>query len=208
MDLGPLALGSLTYGISPLEMAAAYAIFGNEGVYTTPYCYTTVETASGEILLETEVTTVQAISEETAYIMNRMLQGTLRYSNPITGEAGTGYGLYTDRMDSVGKTGTTSDNKDHWFVGLTPYYATATWWGYDDQIELTVNYRTHPPTTSWRNVMNEAQKNLPLKSFPVAENVVTHNYCEESGKLANGSCPMQFQGYYTEDNMPGYCTLH
>ena len=208
MDLGPLALGSLTYGISPLEMAAAYAIFGNEGVYTKPYCYTTVETASGEILLEKEVTTVQAISEETAYIMNRMLRGTLHYSNPVTGEAGTGYGLGTDRMDSVGKTGTTSDNKDHWFVGLTPYYATATWWGYDDQIELTVNYRTHPPTTSWRNVMNAAQKNLPLKSFPVADTVVAHNYCEDSGKLANGSCPLQFQGYYTEDNLPGYCPMH
>ncbi|MBP1552922.1 MAG: penicillin-binding protein [Oscillospiraceae bacterium] len=207
-NLGPLALGSLTYGISPLEMAAAYAIFGNEGVYTTPYCYTTVETASGEILLETEVTTVQAISEETAYIMNRMLRGTLRYSNPITNEAGTGYGLYTERMDSVGKTGTTSDNKDHWFIGLTPYYSTATWWGYDDQIELSVNYRTHPPTTSWRNVMNAAQKNLPIKSFPVAENVVTHDYCEDSGMLAGDGCPIRFQGYYTEDNMPGYCTMH
>ena len=74
--------------------------------------------------------------------------------------------------------------------------------------ELSVNYRTHPPTTSWRNVMNAAQKNLPIKSFPVAENVVTHDYCEDSGMLAGDGCPIRFQGYYTEDNMPGYCTMH
>ncbi|MBQ5782623.1 MAG: penicillin-binding protein [Oscillospiraceae bacterium] len=208
MSPGPLALGSLTQGISPLEMAAAYAIFGNEGVYTTPYCYTTVETVQGEVLLETQVTTVQAISKQSAYIMNRAMREVLRYYNPITGEAGTGYGLWTERMDSIGKTGTTSDNKDHWFIGLTPYYCTATWWGYDVQIPLDVNYRTHPPTTAWRNVMNKAQANLEAISFPVASGVITHNYCEDSGELAGPNCPIQFPGYYTEDNMPGPCTMH
>ncbi len=198
--IAPMSLGSVTIGISPLEVAAAYAMFGNAGKYTTPHCYTTVEDAEGNVILETKVTTVQAISEETAYIMNRALRQVI--------VEGTARGLGTNRLDSVGKTGTTSDDKDHWFVGLTPYYCTATWWGYDDQIPLTVNYRTHPPTTAWRNVMNVAQANLPSKSFPTSNNVVVREFCDDSGDLASPACPTKKQGYYTEDNMPGVCLIH
>ena len=195
-----MGLGAMGYGISPLEMAAAYAIFGNEGKYTTPYCYTTVEDANGEVLLETKVTTVQAISKETAYIMNRALKQVL--------VDGTGAGLATDRMDSVGKTGTTSDDKDHWFIGVTPYYSTAVWWGYDEPATLSVNYTTHPPTTAWRNVMNAAQKNLPVKSFAVPETVLVLEFCADSGNIANFNCPTKEQGYYTEDNLPRVCSRH
>ncbi|MEG2929091.1 MAG: transglycosylase domain-containing protein [Oscillospiraceae bacterium] len=201
MDISPMALGSLTYGISPLEMAAAYAMFGNGGKYTTPHCYTTVEDSSGDIILETKVTTVQAISPETAYIMNRALKQVLL-------PEGTANGLAPKRLDAVGKTGTTSDDKDHWFIGLTPYYSTATWWGYDDQVTLTVNYRSHPPTTAWRNVMNVAQEKMDAKSFPVSKNVVTMTYCDDSGDLANPTCPSPREGYYTEDNLPGMCIMH
>ena len=193
IDLGPLALGSMTEGISPLEMAAAYAIFGNGGKYIEPYCYTTVEDSSGEVILETKVTSVQALSEETAYIMNRALKTVLEY--------GTGAGLAPKRLDAVGKTGTTSDNKDHWFIGVTPYYSTAVWWGYDHPAELSVNYTTHPPTTAWRNVMNIAQANLPSKSFPVAKDVEMHNYCGVTGNIANANCPDQRPGYYKKSTI-------
>ncbi len=204
MDYPPMALGGLTYGISPLEMAAAYAIFGNGGKYITPYCYTTVETSAGEVLLENKVTTVQAISEETAYIMNRALRLVLR------GSKGTSYGLWTDRMDSVGKTGTSSEDKDHWFIGVTPYYSTACWWGYDHPQELAwKQYSIHPPTTAWRNVMNKAQKNLELKSFEVPKNVQTQEYCGDTGNLANANCPDKKTGYYTKDNpLTTVCQLH
>ncbi len=201
VDYSPLALGGMTYGISPLEMAAAYAMFGNGGVYYEPYSYTTVEDSNGEIILESESTSVRAVSEQTAYIMNRMLRTVL-----LSG--GTGSGLSTNYMDSVGKTGTTSDNKDHWFMGLTPYYVTATWWGYDEPQSLLVNYTTHPPTTAWRNVMNAAQENLEHKSFPTASGVVVYNYCADSGGTANPTCPTQRTGYYTQDNMPVPCHLH
>ena len=197
----PMALGALSWGISPLEMAAAYAIFGNEGVYTTPHCYTTVEDAEGDVILETNVTTVQAISEETAYIMNRALR------QVVTSGTAAGVGG-PSRMEGIGKTGTTSDDKDHWFIGLTPYYVTAGWWGYDDQIPLTVNYSKHPPTQAWKNVMNKSQANLKVKEFPVAENVVTMTFCGETGDLAGAACPNQQQGYYTEDNLPGVCLVH
>ena len=203
-DLGPLALGSMTEGVSPMEMAAAYAIFGNGGKYIEPYCYTTVEDSSGEVILETKVTSVQALSEETAYIMNRALKTVLQY--------GTGAGLAPKRLDAVGKTGTTSDNKDHWFIGVTPYYSTATWWGYDKPAELSVNYTTHPPTTAWRNVMNIAQAELPSKSFPTSKDVEMFNYCPITGNIANANCPDQKPGYYKkstiESNFVVVCQAH
>ncbi len=197
----PMALGSLSWGISPLEMAAAYAMFGNGGVYTTPQCYTTVEDAEGDVILETNVTTVQAISPQTAYIMNRAMRQVITSGTAarVGGPA---------RMDSVGKTGTTSDDKDHWFIGLTPYYCTAGWWGYDDQIPLSVVYSKHPPTLAWKNVMTKAQANLPNKEFPVPTGIVTANFCGETGDLAGPSCPNQQPGYYTEDNLPGVCLAH
>ena len=197
----PMALGAMSWGISPLEMAASYAMFGNEGKYTTPHCYTTVENAEGDVILETNVTTVQAISPETAYIMNRALK------QVVTSGTAAAVGAPA-RMEGIGKTGTTSDDKDHWFIGLTPYYCTAGWWGYDDQIPLTVNYSKHPPTQAWKNVMTKAQAGLAHKEFPVAENVITLNYCGETGDLAGDSCPNQQQGYYTEDNLPGICLVH
>ena len=204
IDHGPMALGSLSYGISPLEMAAAYAMFGNGGVYTTPYCYTTVETAQGDIILEKQVTTVQAISKDTAYIMNRALR------QVIVGSRGTAAAVGgPNRMESVGKTGTTSDDMDHWFIGLTPYYCSAGWWGYDEQIPLTVNYRKHPPTLAWKNVMNIAQADLEYKNFPTSSSVITLTYCKDTGDLATESCPNQATGYYTEDNKPATtCYMH
>ncbi len=201
VDYSPLALGGMTTGISPLEMAAAYAIFGNSGKYIKPYCYTTVEDSTGEIILETKVTSVQAISEQTAYIMNRLLKGSLA-------AGGTASGLACRRMDSVGKTGTTSDDKDHWFMGLTPYYCTASWYGYDDPVPLTVRFNSHPPTTAWRDVMDEAQRDLPAKDFAVPRGVISRSYCAETGNIANANCPNQLTGYYTEDNMPPVCQTH
>ncbi len=204
-DFAPMGLGALSEGISPLEMAAAYAIFGNGGKYITPYCYTTVETADGEVLLETKVTTVQAISEETAYIMNRALRTVLHE------RGGTSFGAGTNRMDSVGKTGTSSDDKDHWFIGVTPYYSTAVWWGYDiPQVLAWKQYGSrHPPSIAWRNVMNEAQKNLPSIAFDVPKNITVQQFCPVSGNLANGNCPRTETGYYAKDNpLSTVCQAH
>ena len=121
---------------------------------------------------------------------------------------GTAYGLYPSYLDSIGKTGTTSDDKDHWFMGLTPYYVTASWWGYDEPVELPVKYGLHPPTRAWRYVMNEAQADLPQKGFPKSNNVVTATFCTASGLLAGEGCPGTEVGYYTRDNMPQPCGGH
>ncbi|MDD3428861.1 MAG: transglycosylase domain-containing protein [Oscillospiraceae bacterium] len=204
IGLSQMGLGSLTDGITPLEMAGAYMIFGNGGSFTTLHTFTSVENTNGEIILEPILTTTQAISEDTAMIMNKMLEGVLTY--------GTGHGLgVPGEMASVGKTGTTSDDKDHWFVGLTPYYVTATWWGFDhptDGINFH-QYRQHPPTLAWRAVMEKCQEGLEYKAFPVSDNVQKISYCKDSGALAGPGCPNVGTGYYKTDYTPdATCILH
>ncbi len=202
VGLAPLALGAMTEGVAPVEMAAAYAIFGSGGKFTTPHSYTSIEDFNGELVMEPVVTTTQAIKSETAMIMNKLLETVL------TQAGGTGYGMAPERIPSVGKTGTTSDDKDHWFIGVTPYYSTATWWGYDEPQELPwkgSDYDIHPPTRAWEWVMNEAQADLEFMAFPTSDNVVEMAYCTTSGMLAAEGCP-RATGYYNRDSLPPVCT--
>ncbi len=202
LGLAPLALGAMTEGVAPMEMAAAYSIFGNGGKFTTPHSYTSIEDFNGEPVMEPIVTTSQAIKPETAMIMNKMLETVLSQAG------GTGYGMMPERIPAVGKTGTTSDDKDHWFIGVTPYYSTATWWGYDDPQELEwkgSDYDIHPPTMAWEYVMNDAQSDLEFLAFPTSENVVEMAYCTHTGMLAAADCP-RGTGYYKRDNPPPVCT--
>ena len=194
-DSGPMILGSSTTGVTPEEMAGAYSIFGSGGSFTTIHSYTSVVRGTGETLLEPKIETKQVISSDTAYIMNRLLAGVMQ-------GAGTGAGYsVNDGMDSVGKTGTTSDNRDHWFIGLTPYYVTASWYGYDENLPLEVNYSAHPPTLAWRNVMRAAQRTLPKKEFPVDDTVEQIEYCTVTGLLPGSGCPTA-TGYYKPDDRP------
>ena len=132
MDLGPLVLGSQSNGLTVVQLAGAYTMF-NTGSYTTPHYYTEVTDYQGNMILDNNkyINTTQAISADTAYIMNRMLW------NVLHSPKGTAYGRAPDgEMDSVAKTGTTSNYKDYTFAGLTPYYVTAIWWGCDRPTEM------------------------------------------------------------------------
>ncbi len=201
-DLGPLVLGSSTYGITPLDMARSYAMFGNGGYVPQAHSYTLVTKGTGEPILNTNTQLHSAISADTAYIMNRLLSEVMQGVGTAFGRSVPG------EMDSVGKTGTTSDNRDHWFIGLTPYYVTASWYGYDDNTPLEVNNSAHPPTLAWRNVMSEAQSGLPYREFPANTSVQEISYCTESGAMAGVSCPSA-TGYYTQNNLPSaHCPVH
>ena len=121
MDLGPLVLGSQSSGLTVVQLAGAYTMF-NTGTFTTPHYYTEITDYQGNMILDNNkyINTTQAISADTAYIMNRMMW------NVLHSRKGTAYGKAPDgEMDSVAKTGTTSNYKDYTFAGLTPYYVTA-----------------------------------------------------------------------------------
>lgn len=201
-DYGPMVLGSSTYGVTPYELAGAYMIFGNGGVYTTLHSYESVQTGTGTEILVPQVESQQVIDSDTAWIMNRLLLGVMQ-------GAGTGAGYSVPgEMESVGKTGTSSDNRDFWFVGLTPYYVTATWYGYDSGAALNVYNGTHAPARAWRAVMQRAQDGLAAKQFVQDESVVTAAYCTETGGLATDACPHTATGYYKHDALPAPCTQH
>lgn len=199
---GPLVLGSSTYGITPLDMAKSYAIFGNGGQVPEVHYFTVMAFGNEKVLLEKHTKPKQAIGADTAFIMNRLMKEVLKKGGTAAGMSVPG------EMDSVGKTGTTSDNRDHWFIGLTPYYVTASWYGFDDNTPLLVDNRQHPPTLAWREVMRQGQAGLPYKEFPAEETVVTAEYCLVSGSLAGENCP-KATGYYKEGHLPEEnCPVH
>lgn len=206
-DYGPIVLGGQTQGLSTLELAASYQIF-YDGKYTTPHYYTEVYDSQGNLYLDKmpDVTVTQAISEETATIMNRLLRNVL-----VDGTA-KGQTPKAGGMDAVAKTGTATEMKSYTFVGLTPYYVTAVWWGCDkptnmDEIGASRSYG-HETQYIWKQLMENVQGDLEYKSFPYSDQVVQASYCTVSGLLAGAGCPAA-TGYYTEDNLPvGTCTLH
>lgn len=164
-DLGPLVLGSQTHGVTPVQLANAYSVF-RDGVYRPALYYTKVTLADGSTYLDPaqDSYAVQAVSPQTAYIMNRLLRGVL------TAPGGTARGMApAGEMEAAAKTGTTTDYRDFTFVGLTPYYVTAGWWGYDVPADLSrQGVRTGKPLqTLWRDYMQQAQEGLPYLEFPV-----------------------------------------
>lgn len=205
VGLAQMVMGSQTHGVTPMALAAAFQIF-YDGQYTTPHLYTRVLDRDGNIYLEDNSTSYQALTPQTAYVMNRLLKNVL-YSS-----VGTAGGRYpnSNGMESFGKTGTASDEKDLWFVGGTPYYVTAVWWGYDAPYDMTKTLsksqaKTRTCVAAWKAFMEQAQADLPYKAFPKSDGVVERSYCTQSGLLASGSCPSTAVGYYRAEDLPDVC---
>lgn len=205
VGLAQMVMGSQTRGVTPMALAAAFQIF-YDGQYTTPHLYTRVLDRDGNIYLEDNSTSYQALTPQTAYVMNRLLKNVL-YSNVST--AGGRY-PNSNGMESFGKTGTASDERDLWFVGGTPYYVTAVWWGYDAPYDMTKTLsksqaKTRTCVAAWKAFMEQAQADLPYKAFPKSDGVVERSYCTQSGLLASGSCPSTAVGFYRADDLPDVC---
>ncbi|MBO5211725.1 MAG: transglycosylase domain-containing protein [Clostridia bacterium] len=202
-NLSSLGLGGTHNGITTIESAAAYAIFGNGGFYYEPTLYTKVTDKRGEIVLEQNTKPTVAISEDTAMIMNKMLQ------NVIYGPNGTGKaqaGTFT-KFRAFGKTGTSNDSKDKWFVGGSPYYVASSWVGYQTQQKMPAS-NTGLAAKLWRQVMGEIHKNLPAKDYPTSKYVVKRYYCAQTGLLATDACEKIDIGWYKKTKLPDACTTH
>lgn len=125
-DLSPLAVGGTNGGVSTLEMASAYAAFGNGGRVYDSYSYYRVLDRNGKVLLDnTKPNYTQAIKESTADIMLQLLTGV------TTNSSGTAYGCAVSGLQTFAKTGTTTDNYDKWICSGTPYYVCSIWYGYN-----------------------------------------------------------------------------
>ena len=215
IDLAPMVLGATTTGLSPYELAGAYMMYGDGGRMTSLHSYTSVRDYQGNEILEKDIVTTQAIGEDTAYIMNRLLHSVL------FDRGGTAYGIHPDAnvMDSIGKTGTTNDNKDVWFVGLTPKYVMATWYGYD-QNEPMDDYNSyyiyknkgsqkgHPGASAFAEVMDTIQADLSeeeIVEWEKPDSVEIGAFCTISGDIPTDGWP-RGTGYYKTGVQRGVCT--
>ena len=196
-----LALGGLTKGASVTEMAGAYSTFVNSGKYIKPHTYTKVVDSGGKVLLENKEKASQSISPETAYIMADLL----RY--PVNFSYGTAQRAKLSGIKTYGKTGTTNDNYDKWFIGFTPYYVGAVWCGYDSP--QAIRSSSNPSTTVWKTIMARVHEGLDdSKEIKKPSNVVKVEICENSGKLARSHCD-EISAYFKSGTQPvQFCNGH
>lgn len=167
-SIAAMALGQLTTGNTPTTMAAAYGTFGNSGLYIPPRLYTKVVDKNGNNILESSATPRKVISPQTAYIMYNLLKG------PVS-SGGTGPAAKFGDMPVAGKTGTSSNKKNLWFCGLTPYYSAAVWIGNDLQTPMYGEYYSNTSAKVWGLIMKEATKNLPVTDLQMPSGITTIN---------------------------------
>ena len=204
-QVGNMALGGFEKGVTTEEMAAAFATFVNEGIYTKPRTFIRVEDANGNVILENEAQSNVAIKNATAAIMNKLLQEVAR--------VGTGNEAQFSGMHIAGKTGSTNSNKERYFVGYTPYYTCAVWAGYQHNQQIVAS--GNPCSAIFRKVMSAIHEDLPDKDFFSCSGLTSVSVCADSGMLASENCALDVRGsrVYTAlcatDNAPTtICTMH
>ena len=214
--IAPMALGGLTYGITVMEMTAAYCMFPNGGSYYEPRLYSQVLNADGTVLLERKPSAQTVISESTSTVMTKILQ------NVVTSGTAARITL-KNKIDCAGKTGTTNDNKDLYYAGFTPYYVGACWFGYDIPKSL-YKFNSNPAMLAWEDVMEKVHQRHfdkaksgqeTLKKFDFSK-LTTSSFCLDSGMLPCDRCMSDVRGarsstaYYYEDigKPTKECTAH
>lgn len=192
--IGNLALGALIEGVSPLDMAGYYQIFANGGKYQAPKAIVKICDVNGETIYTSEYAPKQVIKNTTADIMNRMLR-------EVVTPGGTGNNAKCQNVEVAGKTGTDDNNKNNWFVGITPEYSCAFWHGQNSK-----NITTEIFSKAITAIYND--KKDYKKDFTYTSGIRKIVYCTESGKQFKSECSLINMGYYVPNNVPGLCDRH
>lgn len=196
-----LSLGGLDNGISPLEMAGAYAMIANDGVYIEPTFYTQILDNSGKNVLNSKQKSRRVISEAVAFVTKQLL------TEPVVGNNGTATYCSIPGMEVAAKTGTTNEDYDRWLCGFTNYYTAVTWFGFD--LSEPIRYHgNNPAGIIWSNVMTQIHKKLKNSDFAKAKNVENLKICRKSLKVANSGCQDTFTEYFIKGTTPEICTIH
>ena len=194
--LGNIGLGYLRSGVTVKDMAAYYQVFANGGTYQKARAIQSIS-RKNEIYYEDQTTPIQVFSTDTAYIMNRMLK-------LVVEEDGTAPSAYVEGYDICGKTGTSQDNADNWFVGMTPEYVCATWYGGLEEH----NYQEHGMAADYfATVIAQLPHNSSI-CFPEGEHVVSCTICKKTGKVATASCSETITGYFNGEPPKDVCDEH
>ncbi len=206
-DVGQtLALGGITRGVTNLDLTGAYAGIANLGHYCQPKFYTEVLDQYGNVILDnTNPKARTVMKESTSQIL------TCAMEDVIKDETGTAYGLIDlGTMPVAGKTGTTSEWRDSWFVGYTPYYTCGIWAGYDNNEIMPDEDNYHSfSKILWNSIMNRiSQEDTPTR-FALTEDVTTASVCRESHMAASVNCPDCYDELFAIGTQPQYyCNVH
>ena len=197
-----LALG--TSEVNLLELTSAYGVFANQGIRTTPIFVLRVEDKNGKILEQTRTTAEEVLSPETALTMTNMMETVMQSG---TAAASRAMGL---AVPAAGKTGTTDDYTDAWFIGYTPSLVTGVWVGFDKKQKIGPNMTgAAAALPMWVDVIAAGTKGKPAQDFPVPNGVVARLICSQTGLLANPACPETEMELFREGSEPtGYCDIH
>jgi penicillin-binding protein 1A len=190
IDHSPLGLGGLTDGVSVREMAAAYSIFPNKGIYTEARLYTRILDSDGNVVIENIPESNVAVSEVTSYYMTEALKNVVR--------SGTGTSAALKGVKGIpvaGKTGTSSGSADRWFTGFTPYYVASIWSGYKTPESMSESI--NPSSGMFSKVMSLIHEDLEPREFYRPENMRSVTICEDSGLLATDACHDDVRGDHT-----------
>ena len=194
-----LALGGLTDGVRPIELAAAYAAFANEGVYIEPYTVTKITNMDGVVLYENKPEKKVAMKESTAYMISDAL------ASATSESGGTGGRAKLSGRVTAGKTGTTTDRKDYWFAGYTPQYACVVWMGYDQPKQInSITSAGGSCGPVFKAIMEYAHQGLPAETFTRPDDVVSVTIDTKSGLLPSDLTPAEYQRseLFTKDTVP------
>ncbi|MDK2879035.1 MAG: penicillin-binding protein [Thermoanaerobacteraceae bacterium] len=203
-----IALGGLTKGVTPLELASAYGTLANQGVHIEPVAILKVIDKNGRTLIENKPDQWSAVSKQVAFIVTDMLRSVVI--------EGTGKRLASLPFPVAGKTGTTSDSKDVWFVGYTPQLVAAVWMGHDEPTPMSHVAGGYQPALMWKQIMTVAQKDLPVQNFSKPDGIVGPiNVCVDSGKIPTELCYKDPRGprvrgeYFIKGTEPtSFCDVH
>ena len=195
----PMALGGLTYGITNVDLCAAYATIANSGNYIKPVYYTKILDHNGNVLIENTSAKKSVIKESTAFLLTSAMEDVV--------QQGTGTACQLDNMAVAGKTGTTDQYNDLWFAGFTPYYTCVVWSGYDDNQKIPDDARNFHKNL-WRKVMSRIHEGLEYRDFQQPSSVEKISICSETGLLPRTGCPV-IEEYFDVGTVPTeYCDQH
>lgn len=169
-----MSLGGLTRGVTPLEIASAYGVLANQGVRVDPISILKVVDRNGKVIEQASSKEKIVINERSAYLLTDMMKGVLT--------RGTGAGANIGRP-AAGKTGTTNDYRDAWFVGFTPDLVASVWMGNDNNDDLDGITGGATPASIWRSFMSEAAAKYPVRDFPRPGGIVSANVSNKDGLL-------------------------
>jgi len=198
-----LSLGLGTSAVPLIEMTNAFATFFNNGIMVEPFAVMRVEDSTGKVLEQNEPVETEVFTPQNAFLMTNMMRGVV--------ERGTGGRARALKRPIAGKTGTSQDHRDMWFIGGTPDIVAGAWMGYDDFSTIESTDWTGGGTVVpwWTEIMQEVLKDQPVRDFPVPEGITFVIVDPESGKLALPTCKKRFMEAFRKGTEPKtFCDLY